>query len=323
MVGPVGSIAVTGSAGSLGSRVVRALAADTGVGSVVDIPDDDPAERLTGVDALVHLAWAERASGNGAGRGTGNVSATRRLLEAAGVAGVRHVVHLSSATVYGAWPDNPVPLAEAAPVRPNAGFAYAVEKAEAERLVADWREDHAGATTAVLRPAISVAGASSRLAAALAGVSALQAAEPARPLQFLHEADLAAAVVLALRARLDGPYNVAPDGWVSDETARALAGGPARLPLPRWLGGPLRAVAEATGIRPPWPGVEPYTRHPWVVANDRLRAAGWEPTMSNEEAFVDAGRPGDRTWLTAAAASVATVAVVAGAAARRRRTRRG
>jgi len=130
-------------------------------------------------------------------------------------------------------------------------------------------------------------------------------------------------VVPALRARLDGPYNVAPDGWVSDETARALAGGPARLPLPRWLGGPLRAVAEATGIRPPWPGVEPYTRHPWVVANDRLRAAGWEPTMSNEEAFVDAGRPGDRTWLTAAAASVATVAVVAGAAARRRRTRRG
>jgi len=114
----------------------------------------------------------------------------------------------------------------------------------------------------------------------------------------------------------ESPFEVAA-------TSLLPAGGPARLPLPRWLGGPLRAVAEATGIRPPWPGVEPYTRHPWVVANDRLRAAGWEPTMSNEEAFVDAGRPGDRTWLTAAAASVATVAVVAGAAARRRRTRRG
>jgi len=26
--------------------------------------------------------------------------------------------------------------------------------------------------------------------------------------------------------------------------------------------------------------------HPWVVANDRLRQAGWEPSHTNEEAFV-------------------------------------
>jgi hypothetical protein len=29
----------------------------------------------------------------------------------------------------------------------------------------------------------------------------------------------------------------------------------------------------------------------WVVANDRLRAAGWSPTHSNEEAYVE-GDPG-------------------------------
>jgi hypothetical protein len=35
-------------------------------------------------------------------------------------------------------------------------------------------------------------------------------------------------------------------------------------------------------------GVRPYTMFPWVVANDRLKAAGWVPSHSNEEAFVEA-----------------------------------
>ena len=34
------------------------------------------------------------------------------------------------------------------------------------------------------------------------------------------------------------------------------------------------------------PALLPYTVHPWVVANDRLRADGWAPTSSNEEAYV-------------------------------------
>ena len=42
----------------------------------------------------------------------------------------------------------------------------------------------------------------------------------------------------------------------------------------------------------PWLGqeipteVRPYLVHPWVVANDRLRAEGWVPRYSSEEAFV-------------------------------------
>jgi hypothetical protein len=35
------------------------------------------------------------------------------------------------------------------------------------------------------------------------------------------------------------------------------------------------------------PGVVELFRHPWVVANDRLRATGWAPTRSNEEALLE------------------------------------
>jgi hypothetical protein len=35
------------------------------------------------------------------------------------------------------------------------------------------------------------------------------------------------------------------------------------------------------------PGLGPYTREPWVVANDKLRSAGWMPTVTNEQTYVE------------------------------------
>lgn len=217
-------------------------------------------------------------------------SQLRAQLDAAAAEGVRHVVLVSSATVYGAWAHNPVPLTENAPLRPNPGFAFAVEKAEAERILAEWHDDHPGTATCVLRPATVVGpGADAALARALAGTVGFRSAEAARPVQYLHVDDLATAVDLALRDRLEGVFNVAPDGWVPDDTARALAGGTARWALPERLTRPLQAAWRALSPTREWAGVEPYTRHPWVVANDRLVAAGWRPQHSNEEAYVVAG----------------------------------
>jgi hypothetical protein len=34
------------------------------------------------------------------------------------------------------------------------------------------------------------------------------------------------------------------------------------------------------------PGLLPYTAYPWLVANDRLKAAGWQPRYTNEQAYV-------------------------------------
>ncbi|HUV11241.1 MAG TPA: hypothetical protein VMX12_09695, partial [Acidimicrobiia bacterium] len=40
----------------------------------------------------------------------------------------------------------------------------------------------------------------------------------------------------------------------------------------------------STGLGDIPPGVLPYLQHPWVVANDRLKAIGWRPQHTNEEA---------------------------------------
>jgi hypothetical protein len=130
--------------------------------------------------------------------------------------------------------------------------------------------------------------------------------------QFLHVDDLVSAIEVARHTELDGPCNVAPDGWIEGPQVRALAGAPPRLPVPAALAGRVAALTShlrrrTTGgtrrqgegrrrLGPTPPGILPYTLHPWVVANDRLRAAGWEPVHSNEEAFVAAheGTPWSR-----------------------------
>jgi nucleoside-diphosphate-sugar epimerase len=341
----VPTIVVTGVAGGVGRRVAAALveAGDHVVG--IDLEDGgripagvdlhqadlvtaDLKPLLEGADAVVHLAFAYGPELDDDQLAVANVEATRRLLDAAGDAGVRHLVFVSSAAVYGAWPDNPVPLTEDAPVRPNPEFTYAVHKAECERLCHEWREGHPGATVAVLRPAVAIGEDESWLARSLWAAAGIRTGDKDPPSQFVHVDDLASAVVLAVREGLDGVHNVAADGWIDAETVRSLAGGPPRLPVPERLATRIAALTWRLRVSPMPPGIIPYTVHPWVVANGRLRGAGWSPGHSNEEAFV-ATHPG--TWwsrvsprrrqelaLGASAAGVAGIVTAVVALVRRR-----
>jgi nucleoside-diphosphate-sugar epimerase len=340
------TVVVTGAAGALGRRVCALAAADPSIAKVVavdrhpvpdpgpkvevqvaDLADADLKPLFDHADVVVHLAQADVPQGPAIGGATvGDGRLAQRVLEAAAAVDAHHLVLLSSAAAYGAWANNPVPLTEDAPLRPNPGVAFAAEKAELERSAADWREDHPGSTVTVLRPALTVAPEGNGWLARALARSAVPVTEDEPPAQFLDIDDLAAAVDLARRARLDGPRNVAPDGWVDGETARALAGAP-RVRLPE------RAALRVAGWR--WrfgmaatpPALLPYTVHPWVVANDRLRADGWAPTSSNAEAFVathTAGplatiSPRRRQELALGATGVALVGAAAGVVALLRR----
>lgn len=348
--GPDSTVVVTGAAGVLGRRVLALLAEDPGVERVVAVDLIEPGEPGLGVDvmtldlatadlapvvagatSIVHLAFTVGQEHDDEDTGRANAAATRRVLAAAADADVRHVVAMSSTTVYGAWPTNPVPMTEAAPVRPNPGLAYAVQKAELERLCQAFTSEHPEVTVSVLRPAVMVGGPEeSWLARSIRATSGLRSGEGASPLQLVHVDDLASAIDLARRKRLDGPCNVAPDGWLDAPAVRALAGAPPRLPLPAPAARALAAVSWRLRLGQTPPGLVAYTTAPWVVANDRLRAAGWQPTHSNEEAYV-AGTPGTpwsrlnpqrRQELALAGAGTAIVGAALGVVALVRRCRR-
>ena len=82
--------------------------------------------------------------------------------------------------------------------------------------------------------------------------------------------------------------------------------------LPAGLATRVLALTWSTGLGDAPPALVPYLMHPWVVANDRLKGAGWKPIHSNEEALLLATGAPDGSlvpWLAGAGAVTAGVAL--------------
>ena len=324
-------VVLTGDTGTLGDRVAAGLAEHEGVEVVME-----GASRGIDVAAGPCIVVVDLGSSDYDRRAARRESATEFATQTLAIADhvrASQVVFVSSAMVYGALSNNPVPLTEEATLRPDVEFVFARQLASAEELVEQWRMSAPGRATCVLRPAVSLAGGgNSRLAAALVSGFGRRLAEADPPSQFLHLDDLAAAVVLAVTQHLDGVYNVAPDGWVAGERVRALSGERPRIPLPERLGELLAGLRWRFQRGPIPPGLLSYTLEPWVVSNGRLRAAGWEPTVTNEQTYVESTEapwwtmvsPKRRQELALGAGVVGAlvVAAVIGLVARRRLTRR-
>lgn len=340
------TIAVTGAAGVVGQRALHQFGRATGVETVVaidrsprvnrlrlgdslveliprrlDLSDAVLADALAGVDVVVHLAEdpAHRGDPSAAGDLLENVIAAMNST------GVGHLVVLSSATVYGAHANNPVPITESEPRRPNDELGYAAAKCRLEDVAAAWAETQ-GAGLSIMRPTTTLSEhGASWVAAAIRAAASVRTDQSDPPVQFLHHDDLVSALVVAATGRLHGTYNVSPDGWIGPEAFRLLAGSP-QVRVPEGINDRLLMAGRRLGIRSTPEGIEPYVRHPWVVANDRLRRHGWAPRYTSEEVYVMSTPP--PPWalsaqrrqelaLGVAGVGVAAVAGVLAATARR------
>ncbi len=136
---------------------------------------------------------------------------------------------------YGAFPDNPVPLTEDDPVRGVAGFSYARDKTESDRLCQLWAARHPDRVMTIVRPCIvfgpNVDNYLVRLwtkqpfAVDVGGTID-------RDIQFVHEDDVVEGIAGLLLGRHGGAYNVAGDGLMTNRECAELIGVPIRkLPL--------------------------------------------------------------------------------------------
>jgi nucleoside-diphosphate-sugar epimerase len=273
-------VVVRGVRGALGRCVAEHMATLPELQVTVD---DRPGESC---EAIVEIGLADHdVLGR---RGASPTLDAAELIAEADRRGAAHLVVVTSAMVYGAIANNPVPLTEDAVLRPDPRFAYARQLAAAEELVESWRTARPERTVAVLRPAIPVAaGGTSSLARALTAGFGQRFGEADPGAQFVHHADVASAVALAVVARLDGVYNVAPDGSIPGERVRALSGQRWRIPLPDRVSEVVGALRWRFQRGPIPPGLRSYTRQPWSIANDKLKAEGWEPTVTGEQAYVE------------------------------------
>lgn len=162
-------VLVTGATGGLGRVLVPCLC-DAGLEivatgrrrhapvqlagpGVIYVPADlarAPLERLTTrVDTIFHLAALSSPWGARQDFVDANVTATRRLLEAARAAGCRLFIHVSTPSIYAEARDR-LGLTEASSLPSRWANDYARTKFEAERLVA--AAAASGMNTVILRP---------------------------------------------------------------------------------------------------------------------------------------------------------------------------
>ncbi|HVV74676.1 MAG TPA: NAD-dependent epimerase/dehydratase family protein [Mycobacteriales bacterium] len=330
-------IAVTGAGQPLGAALVARLAEHASHPSVVEIEGVSAklADELAEADVVVHLAVDRTVEAPPDQRRTTNIAGTTALLDAVAAAGVRRVVLLTSAMVYGTGVDNAVPLDEDAPLAATPTDGLVGDWLAMERLAAARQTTSDGALEVVaVRPASLVGTVCDPLLPGLFESVRLLSVREGRCLwQFCHEDDLLDALVAAATGAVSGAVTVGSDGWLEREQVERISG-MRSVVLPA-------AVAFATAERLHRVGAlsSPatdlhYLQHPWVVGSQRLRATGWSPRWTNEAALEEhLRRLGDRVGRSfvvvdrksatrAAAGAGATLAVIGSLALARSRIRR-
>ena len=286
--GPV--VAVTGAASGVGDLLTRRLAASDEIKQVIaiderrgevaeaqwhilDVRDPVIAEKLRGVDVVVHLALDLDLETDAAARTAYNVRGTQTVLTAAAAAGVHRVVLCTSAMVYGALPDNDIPLSEDAELRATAEATGVGDLLEIERLGRRAPRAHPGLNVTVVRPGVLVGGTDTALTRYFESPRLLVVAGSRPTWQFCHVDDLVSALEYAALEKVDGEFAVGCDGWLEQEEVEELSG-IRRMELPSAVALGAAARLHRIGLTPSPAGDLAYTMHPWVVSVEQTARRG-------------------------------------------------
>ncbi|MGY4643244.1 NAD-dependent epimerase/dehydratase family protein [Cellulomonas sp. URHB0016] len=270
--------------GPIAAAVAAAWSGD--VRTVDEVPAVEPQAALAGVDVVVLVAHPGDLTAT-AGRSVRErqaelVAHTQRTLSAARAAKVRHVVVVTSAVVYGAWPDRPVvhdgdPLHRGGDDEQTGlvGDLHAVEA-----VVARSGRRRTPLLT-VLRPSPVVgAGVDTFVTRHFEAPRLLTVRGATRQWQFVHVDDLASAARFAVDHGLLGALTVGAVDELSPTQVESAAG-MRRVELAATTAFGTAERLHRVGVLPAPAAELAFVVYPWTVAADRLRAAGWEARWSS------------------------------------------
>jgi UDP-glucose 4-epimerase len=311
-------VVVVGASGNVGTSVLRALAAEPRVDSVLGIARRTPRQRFPktewrsadiarsplrplfqDADAVIHLAWLIQPGRDKELLYAVNVEGSARVFRAAAAARVPTLVYASSVGAYAPGPkDHGVD--ESWPTTGIQSSFYSRHKAEVERLLDRFESEHPDMRVVRLRPALifkrEAASGIRRLFAGplLPNVLVQRRLIPVVPaherlvVQAVHSYDVGEAYRLAVvNEDAHGPFNIAADPVLDpDELGRALAARPLPVPGALLRGG--AALSYRLRLQPSEPGWVDMGLAAPVMAITRARdELGWEPRWSSSEALLD------------------------------------
>ncbi|MER7172425.1 NAD-dependent epimerase/dehydratase family protein [Streptomyces mesophilus] len=309
-------IVVTGATGNVGTSVVRRLAEEEGVGSVLglarrtpeldlpkteweatDLADESALAKLFhGADAVIHLAWRFQPSRDPATTWRTNVLGTVRVLQAVSAAAVPAYVHASSVGAYSPGPKDR-PVDESWPTHGWPEAAYCREKAYLERALDAFEQAHREIRVARMRPAFLFKEESASeqrrifggrfLPGQLARPSLLPLLPdiPGLRVQALHTDDAADAYVrAALNDQARGPFNLAAEPVLDAKTLGELFHS-RTVPMPRVAARSALAAAYGLHLVPASPQLfDAVLRLPLMDCARAHSVLGWQPRRTALEA---------------------------------------
>jgi UDP-glucose 4-epimerase len=310
-------IVVVGATGNVGTSVLRSLADEPAVDSILgvarrlpgrgypktewaqaDVSSDELAPLFSGADAVVHLAWLIQPGRDEATLRATNVDGSRHVFEATAAAGVPALVYASSVGAYSPGPKDRR-VDESWPTEGIRSSFYSRHKAEVERLLDRFERELPSIRVVRLRPALifkrEAATGIRRLFAGpfLPSPLVRRALIPVVPrterlvFQAVHSADVGDAYRRAALSDASGAFNIAAEPVLDpDELARVLSARPVRVHP-----GLLRAGA-ALGYRlrlqPSEPGWLDMGLAVPLMDTTRARSVlGWEPRRGADEALLE------------------------------------
>lgn len=310
-------VVVVGATGNVGTSVLRALGRDEAVESIVgiarrlprldvaktewvqaDVTSSDLVPLFRGADAVIHLAWLIQPSRNLAVLHATNVGGSERVFGAVAEARVPALVYASSVGAYSPGPKDRR-VDESWPTNGIESSFYSRHKAEVERLLDRFGDEHPRIRVIRLRPALTFKReAASEIRRLFAGPflpSRLLRSEliPFVPkvarlrFQAVHASDAAEAYRLAVVREVEGAFNIAaPPTLDWQELARLL--GARAVPLPAWALRGAAALSWRLRLQPSPPGwVDMALAVPlmkWKRAREEL---GWTPRATASRALLE------------------------------------
>jgi nucleoside-diphosphate-sugar epimerase len=311
-------VAIVGATGNAGTALVRKLQADQRVREIIgiarrrpdvtpervtwrtaDIVKDDLVPVLEGANVVVHLAWLIQPSRDERTTHAVNVEGSRRVFEAAALAGAGTIVYASSVGAYSpgpkdrrvdeSWPTDGIPTS-----------FYSRHKAEVERILDRFEAEHEHLRIVRLRPGlIFQREAASEIRRYFAGpflpgrliqprlIPFIPAIERLR-IQAVHADDVADAYARAIAERdVRGAFNVAAEPVLDPQTLGEILGA-------RPVGMPASVVRAATDLawrlrlQPTPPGWLDLALGVPLMDTTRARTElGWEPQHDAGQALAE------------------------------------
>ena len=225
-------------------------------------------------DAVLHLGRVGNLREEVGKRFDLNVLGSQKLMNLCVQYRVKTLVVLSTFHIYGAHPRNHVPISEDDPLQAGPEFPQIADAIQLDNMASTWVFKYSDVRTVVLRPTNVIGPTVSNTMSGFLRLPIVPHIIGFDPMtQFVHELDLAAAIVASLDGDARGVFNVAGPAVLPWKTALDLA--EARtFPLPATIAAAYMTLAGFPRY------LLNFYKYPCVIDDGAFRKAfGWAPRV--------------------------------------------